>query len=49
MKREGGEYSQYAYFFTKKEVEKCRRIIDLGQYPREEKYKIAIKRILEGS
>lgn len=46
LKREQGEHSQHAHFFTRKEAECCRRLIDAGKYPREEKYRIAMQRIL---
>lgn len=46
LKREHGEYSQHAHFYTKKEAECCRRLIDACKYPREEKYRVAMQRIL---
>ena len=46
LKREDGEYDQHAHFFKKEEAIPCRKIIDKKEYPRDEKYKIAVKRIL---
>lgn len=46
LKREHGEYSQHAHFFTKKEAIKCRRLIDANKYPRDKKYKVAMQRLL---
>lgn len=46
LKREHGEYEQYAHFYTKKEATKCRILIDKQIYPRDKKYLIAMKRIL---
>ena len=46
VKREHGEYCQHAHFFTLKEAKKCRALIDANKYPREEKYKIAMQRLL---
>ncbi|WP_299034133.1 hypothetical protein [uncultured Anaerococcus sp.] len=46
LKREHGKYKQHAHFYTKKEAEQCRKLIDANIYPREEKYKIAMQRIL---
>lgn len=46
LKREHGEYSQHAHFFTKKEALCCRKLIDACKYPREKKYKIAMQRLL---
>ena len=46
LKREHGEYSQHAHFFTQKEAKKCRQLIDANKYPREEKYRIAMQRLL---
>lgn len=46
LKREHGSYEQHAHFFTKKEAKKCRTLIDANKYPREEKYKIAMQRLL---
>lgn len=46
LKREHGKYEQHAHFYTKKEATECRILIDKQIYPREEKYLIAMKRIL---
>ncbi len=46
LKRENGEYSQHAHFYTKKEAIKCRNLIDSGTFPRDKKYKIAMRRLL---
>lgn len=46
LKRRGGDYDQHAHFFTRKEAECCRRLIDLKKYPYEKKYKIAMQRLL---
>lgn len=46
LKREHGEYSQHAHFFTKKEALCCRKLIDANKLPREEKYRIAMQRLL---
>ena len=46
LKREHGEYSQHAHFFTKKEALCCHKLIDAGKFPREEKYRIAMQRLL---
>ena len=46
LKREHGEYSQHAHFFTKKEAVKCRKLIDANKYPRDKKYKVAMQRLL---
>lgn len=46
LKREHGEYSQHAHFYTKKEAKCCRSLIDSNKYPVEKKYKIAMKRLL---
>lgn len=46
LKREHGEYSQHAHFFTKKEALYCRKLIDACKYPREEKYRVAMQRLL---
>ena len=46
LKRENGEYSQHAHFFTKKEALCCRKLIDANKFPREEKYRIAMQRLL---
>lgn len=46
LKREHGEYSQHAHFFTKKEALCCRKLIDANKFPREEKYRIAMQRLL---
>lgn len=46
LKRENGAYEQHAHFFTKKEAELCRHIIDIGKYPHCKKYKVAIQRLL---
>ena len=46
LKREHGEYSQHAHFYTQKEAKLCRNLIDLKKYPREKKYKIAVQRLL---
>lgn len=46
LRREHGDYSQHAHFYTKKEAEVCRRLIDAKKYPREEKYRIAMQRLL---
>lgn len=46
LKREHGEYSQHAHFYTRKEAEYCRTLIDCNRYPRERKYKVAMKRLL---
>ena len=46
LKREHGEYSQHAHFYTKKEALCCRKLIDACKYPREEKYRIAMQRLL---
>lgn len=46
LKREHGEYSQHAHFFTKKEAVQCRKLIDAMVYPRQKKFLIAMKRIL---
>ena len=46
LKREGGCYEQHAHFYTKKEAIKCRELIDLGKYPYNKKYKLAMQRIL---
>lgn len=46
LKREHGEYSQHAHFYTRKEAECCRKLIDAGKFPRDKKYRIAMARIL---
>lgn len=46
LRREHGEYCQHAHFFTKKEALCCRRLIDANKFPREEKYRIAMQRLL---
>ena len=46
LKREHGAYEQHAHFFTKKEALCCRKLIDACKYPREEKYRIAMQRLL---
>lgn len=46
LRREHGEYEQHAHFYTKKEALCCRKLIDACKYPREEKYRIAMQRIL---
>nr|DAU82973.1 MAG TPA: hypothetical protein [Caudoviricetes sp.] len=46
LRREHGEYSQHAHFYTKKEALCCRKLIDACKYPREEKYRIAMQRLL---
>lgn len=46
LKREHGKYEQHAHFYTKKEATECRILIDKQIYPREDKYLIAMKRIL---
>lgn len=46
LKREYGDYSQHAHFYTRKEALECRKLIDMNKYPREKKYKIAMQRIL---
>jgi hypothetical protein len=46
LKREHGEYSQHAHFYTKKEATICRTLIDCNKYPIQKKYQIAMKRIL---
>ena len=46
LKRERGDYSQHAHFFTKKEALCCRKLIDANKFPREEKYRIAMQRLL---
>ena len=46
LKRINGEHCQHAHFFKKEDAERCRRIIDKKEYPKNEKYKIAVKRIL---
>lgn len=46
LKREHGEYSQHAHFYTRDEAVKCRNLIDSGTFPRNAKYKIAMQRIL---
>ena len=49
LKREYGEYSQHAHFYTRKEAIKCRNLIDSMTFPRDKKYVIAMKRILTES
>ena len=44
--REHGTYDQHAHFSSEKEARQCRKLIDSRSYPRNKKYKIAIKRIL---
>ncbi len=46
LKREGGAYEQHAHFYTKKEAELCRHLIDIKKYPTNKKYKIAMQRLL---
>ena len=46
IKREGGEYKQHAHLKTKKDVEKVRRLIDIGKYPYNKDFKIAMQRLL---
>jgi hypothetical protein len=46
LRREHGEYEQHAHFYTKKEALCCRKLIDACKYPREEKYRIAMQRLL---
>ena len=46
LKREHGLYKQHAHFYTYKEAKQCRKLIDDKVYPRNDKYKIAMKRIL---
>lgn len=46
LKREHGEYEQHAHFFTKKEALCCRKLIDANKFPSEEKYRIAMQRLL---
>ena len=49
LKREHGEYSQHAHFYTRKEAIKCRNLIDSMTYPYDKKYQIAMRRILTES
>lgn len=46
IKREGGEYSQHAHLKSKKDAEKVRRLIDIGKYPYNKDFKIAMQRLL---
>lgn len=46
LRRDHGEYSQHAHFYTKKEAVYCRNLIDTWQYPHCMKYKIAMQRLL---
>ena len=46
LRREEGEYEQHSHFFTKKDAEKCRRLIDNSIYPYSKDYKKAMQRIL---
>ena len=46
LKREHGEYSQHAHFYTKKEALCCRKLIDANKFPRDKKYRIAMQRLL---
>ena len=46
LKRENGKYSQHAHFYSRKEAEMCRRLIDRNQYPRQKKYIYPMQRIL---
>lgn len=46
LKREHGDYKQHAHFFTKKDAEKVRKLIDSNKYPYCNEYQIAVKRIL---
>lgn len=46
LKREHGNYCQHAHFYTQKEAELCRTLIDIQKYPRDRKYRIAIQRLL---
>lgn len=46
LRREHGEYEQHAHFYTKKEALCCRKLIDAKKFPREEKYRIAMQRLL---
>lgn len=46
LKREHGEYEQHAHFYTRKDAEKVRRLIDCDRYPYCKEYRIAMQRIL---
>lgn len=46
LKREHGEYEQHAHFYTRKEAEYCRALIDCNKYPRNRKYQVAVQRLL---
>ena len=46
IKREGGAYKQHAHLKTKKDAEKVRRLIDIGKYPYNKDFKIAMQRLL---
>lgn len=46
LKRIGGEYSQHAHFYTKKDAVRVRRLIDSNRYPYCKGYRIAVERIL---
>lgn len=46
IKRENGSYDQHAHFYSKKECLMVRKLIDAKKFPREDKYKIAMKRLL---
>lgn len=46
LKREHGLYSQHAHFYSYKEADKCRKLIDANLYPKNKKYYVAMKRLL---
>lgn len=46
IKREGGRYEQHAHLKSKKDAEKVRRLIDIGKYPYNKDFKIAMQRLL---
>lgn len=46
LKRVGGEYSQHAHFYTKKDAAAVRRLIDSNKYPYCKSYRIAMERLL---
>lgn len=46
LKRVGGSYEQHAHFFTRKDAQKVRRLIDQNKYPYSKEYKTAMQRIL---
>ena len=46
LKREDGEYNQHAHFYTKKEAEKVKNLIEVNRYPKNKDQKYAMQKIL---